>query len=193
MDIEMTSANVTSLTKTTRPPQFGMRTLLVSVLLCGVGFALIRSIPRTQIIESLNNPVSVQGWDKGAIILADGRRIALPDLSTLPESSEALAAATERGVEIDQHGQLYGLVDILHRCVHDPIRRHIARVNISRMLVFLGEGEPRRSFAHDDGLVREGGRFDGGYWDSFEYHMFKWWSTAVSDDPFGEPDWSRGR
>ena len=92
-------------------------------------------------IEKLSFPVAVLGWDKTGLILADGKHIQLPDFSKLPTNSIGLSEATREGVEIADDGRIYGLVRVNRNCNRDPVRKHVAKVDLSHMLTFIREGE----------------------------------------------------
>src|SRR3569832_982548 len=92
-------------------------------------------------IETLNNAVAVTRWSSNGLNLADGRIVQLPGIRSLPSESDALTEATKRGVEMAADGRIWGLVRIHHWCGNDPVREHIARVDISEMMTFLRVGE----------------------------------------------------
>src|SRR5262245_13928214 len=92
-------------------------------------------------VEVLHSPTLVTGWSEDGLRLADGRILQLPGFRKLPRESAALTEATKRGVEIASDGRVYGLVRIWHWCGNDPVREHIARVDLADMLMFLRQGE----------------------------------------------------
>ena len=127
-------------------------------------------------IESLDNPVAVTGWDSEGLALEDGRKVQLPGFISLPEQSKALSEVTIRGVEIDSNGRVYGLVRIHHWCGNDPVRKHIARIDISSMLMFLNEGklkEPLEQQEHRNSL--QGGGFTDWGWLAGQYYSYNKW------------------
>lgn len=91
-------------------------------------------------IESLTNPIAIASWNQHELIAADNRRIKLPNVVELPSRSVALDGMIGRGVEVDATGRVIGLVHVIHGCGNDPVREHIARVDIADVLRYLGEG-----------------------------------------------------
>jgi hypothetical protein len=137
-----------------------------------------------RIVEVLRSPVAVVGWSEEALLLADGRPVKLPEIRVLPVRSEGLSRATRRGVELGQDGRVYGLVRVHHWCGNDPVREHIARVDLSYFLAFLGEGqlvagldpELQATLAQSPG-----GRFSAYGWDVGEYVQFRGWCRLADD------------
>ena len=113
----------------------------VSGLLFGVwilnNLSLGYLFPRS-IVERLNHPVSVTGVTSNALQLGDGRSIPLPYIKTIPADLPILNDAIAEGVEVDPNGHVFGLLRIHHWCGNDPVRRHIARVDLSDMLIMAG-------------------------------------------------------
>jgi len=130
-------------------------------------------------VDELQAAVAVDGWSEDGLSLADGRTIMLPGLTSLPQESVALEAATQRGVEIGQDGRVYGLVKIHHWCGNDPVRNHIAKVDLAHMLMFLGEGEPKSALAETMFGNWETGDFSEWGWNVSDYDMFEYFEEAL--------------
>ena len=129
-------------------------------------------------IETLQNPVAVTRWSSDGLSLADGRTVQLSGLRSLPGDSPALAEATKRGVEVRADGRVRGLVRVHHWCGNDPVREHIARVDISDMMTFLRVGEPAVPVPEAEVLVREpGGTFTEWGWRIGEFLQFQSWQS----------------
>jgi hypothetical protein len=127
-------------------------------------------------VDRLAQPVGVTSWTETELLLADGRTAKLLGIRKLPPKSEALSEATRRGVELAPGGRVYGLVRIHHWCGNDPVRDHIARVDVSEMMLFLGEGEPISKLPPDEqGLERRGETFSKFGWDVGEFGVFETW------------------
>ena len=127
-------------------------------------------------IETLQNPVAVTRWSSDGLVLANGRTVQLPGLRAMPGQSAALAEATKRGGEIGSDGRVWGLVKVHHWCGNDPVREHIARVDLADMMVFLRVGEPVVPIREADLLITEpGGRFTEWGWDVGEFFHFQSW------------------
>jgi len=130
-------------------------------------------------IETLQSPMAVKNWTTNGLLLADGRAFALPGVHSLPAKSPALTEVTKRGVEITRDGRLFGLVKVHHWCGNDPVREHIAKVDISDMLIYLKVGEPTSPLARTDYpeyVIKEaGGAFSEYGWNISDYLGFTSW------------------
>lgn len=92
-----------------------------------------------RIIETLSEPVQVDGWTTNGLQTSDGRTIALPGVANLPAELPGLSAATEQGIEIQPDGRVFGLIRIHHWCGNDPVREHVARVDLSYMAIYFSD------------------------------------------------------
>ncbi|HUE70881.1 MAG TPA: hypothetical protein VMP01_08320 [Pirellulaceae bacterium] len=111
--------------------------------------------------------------------MANGKAVKLIEFQRLPLKCDALAEATKRGIEITPDGGVIGLVRIHHWCGNDPVREHIARVNISEMLIFLGIGERVMNLpAEVNGLERDGGTISQFGWDVSEFNEIEFWQEV---------------
>ena len=151
------------------------------VLLLPIVLSVVACSRTVEHVERLSSVRQVRGWNKGALVLADGKLVPLPGVSELPDKSEALAQATKHGVEIDPEGRVIGLVAIHHWCGNDPVRRHLARVDLAYMLMFLGQGRfdlppAVRDKAPD---ARGEGRFSEYGWNVTEFLQFQDWSARL--------------
>jgi hypothetical protein len=130
-------------------------------------------------IEILHNAAVVTGWSSNGLNLADGRIVQVPGIHSLPGESEALSEAIKRGVEISADGRVLGLVRIHHWCGNDPVRVHIARVDLSDMMSFLRVGEPVAPVPESESLVTEpGGSFTEWGWRVGEFYQFQSWQSV---------------
>jgi hypothetical protein len=134
------------------------------------------------IIESLKLPVAVKHWTANGLHLVDGRKIQLQGFKELPEKSDALAEVINNGVELGTNGRLYGLVRVNHWCPNDPVRKHIAKVDIAKMLTYLGEDQ--LISGRKDNVADENERrsvFSEWGWEAGDYGMFQHWSVIPDD------------
>jgi hypothetical protein len=135
--------------------------LLGSAVLFSGGIILLsEGRSRRDIVEALKNPLQVTGWSAEGLLLKDGRLLKLPGTAPLPDRSRALSEAVKRGVEVGEDGRVYGLVKVHHWCGNDPVRDHIARVDLRRMLEFLSAHEPDYG---DDCFSESGWSFNAFY------------------------------
>lgn len=164
------------------------KTIFLSVMLATLVAGVLAVAPRLDFymltgrfspiekIETLQNPIAVTRWNSEGLILADGRMVQLPGLRSLPISSAALTEATKRGVEVGTDGRIRGLVSIHHWCGNDPVREHIARVDLADMMTFLRVGEPVARVPNADFLpLAPGGQFTEWGWNVSEYAHFCSW------------------
>ncbi|QIF01469.1 hypothetical protein [Roseimicrobium sp. ORNL1] len=131
-------------------------------------------------VESLSNPIPVKAWTTGGLQLDDGRLLPLPDVMALPEKSAALSEATQRGVEISQDGRVLGLVRVHHWCGNDPVREHVAKVDLADMLIFVGEATPVKPLSDwqkELRAVNPSSRFGKYGWNISQYCTFHSWRS----------------
>ncbi|MBI5773620.1 MAG: hypothetical protein HZA89_07755 [Verrucomicrobia bacterium] len=161
---------------------------LLCVLL--LGFAIPQFTPggaffkRTKVIEKLESPIAASSWSEEGLVLADGRQIQLPGFAKLPKTSTALAEATKRGIEISTDGRVVGLVKVHHWCGNDRVGEHIARVDIARMLTFLGEGELETALTDEEKsmfLPPRESRFSEFGWNVSDFAQFSGWSRFLTE------------
>lgn len=155
--------------------------LLLSLMLYETGshFLLTGQFFPIDKFDQLQEAVAIDGWSEDGLALADGRTIMLPELTSLPKKSVALEAATKRGVDIGQDGRVYGLVKIHHWCGNDPVRNHIAKVDLAHMLMFLREGEPKSALAETMFGNREAGGFSEWGWNISDYLLLQHFEEAL--------------
>jgi hypothetical protein len=137
-------------------------------------FLVVIADPNSRVIEELRSPIAVAYWSEKGLHLTDGRTVNLPGVQGLPRQSEALAEATRRGVEVGSDGRIHALVRVHHWCGNDRVREHIARVDLARLLLFVGDGPAR--FTPEFGIsVKPGGTFSPAGWDVGEFQEFRLW------------------
>ena len=117
------------------------------------------------------------------MVLADGRTVQLPAFSRLPAGSPALLEATRRGIEIGSDGRIHGIVKVHHWCGNDEVKRHLARVDVSEVLIYLGEGPPTTPPIDEQRtLLLADERFTEHGWDVGGFHRFKTWRKSRNGD-----------
>jgi hypothetical protein len=146
-------------------------------------YLLTRRFVPIKKIEILHNAVAVSGWSSNGLHLADGRIVQLPGIHSLPSESGALTEATKRGVEIAADGRVLGLVRIHHWCGNDPVREHIARIDLSDLMLFLRVGDPVAPVPEAESLLSEpGGSFTEWGWRVGEFYQFQSWQSFKKHD-----------
>lgn len=138
MDPGIARAGCTHSKPAKRRFQFGLKLLVIATLICGIlmgtGFVAWGFWKgRAEIIERLNNPQEVTGWNSQGLQLADGRTVALPGIGELPAKSVTLSFAVKHGVEL-QGDRVYTLLEIYHWCGNDPVRKHWVRADLAHAL-----------------------------------------------------------
>lgn len=93
-------------------------------------------------IETLKNPLQVQKITKTSIILENGESVKIKYISEIPVGLKVLNDAVNKGVEIDEEGNVFGLLKIHHWCGNDPIRYHLAKIQLSSLILASGEVHP---------------------------------------------------
>lgn len=96
---------------------------------------------RRDVIDRLVDPVAVTGFTTEGVMMASGDLLPwdLGEPLPLDESTRTLLRVlTARGVEIERGGSALVLVPVFHWCGNDPVRRHLARVDLRAALRFLG-------------------------------------------------------
>lgn len=86
------------------------------------------------IVEPLSNPVAITDWTAAGLLLADGRTVPVPDLARQPLPCEIPSLLGFQKVEVS-NGRVYVNLRIHHWCGNDPVRLHIAKVDLGRFLI----------------------------------------------------------
>lgn len=94
-------------------------------------------IPR-RIVERLDAPIAVESVTREGLVLADGRTLAIPHVADLPADAAAVREAVRHGVEVGADGRMTGLMKIWHWCGNDPVRYHLARVDLTDLALLFG-------------------------------------------------------
>lgn len=159
--------------------RFTMRRMMAVVAVTALLLVLIIRADRSgRIIEDLSSPVAVAGWSEAGLELRDGRTVSLVGVRISPELSTALTEATRHGVELGADGRVYGLVRVHHWCGNDPIREHIARVDLARLMTYLGPA-PAALTPGESLVVTPGGRFTTCGWNVSEFYEFQGWCRLL--------------
>src|SRR4051794_7126790 len=88
--------------------QFSLRTLIIFCVTVGLALPLAIGVYNffttghfapIRIIETLNNPIPVDGWDADGLILSSGARLKLPNVAHLKPGTVPLDEFLKKGVE----------------------------------------------------------------------------------------------
>ncbi len=114
-------------------------TLVVGV--CAFDFLLTGTLFPRRIVEKLNHTRKVTDITAAGFVTEDGDLIKVKYVSEIPTNLAVIRVAVANGIEVDAQGQTFGLLKIWHWCGNDPVRYHIARVNLSNLILASG-GKP---------------------------------------------------
>lgn len=98
-----------------------------------------------KIIERLNSPVRIVSINEAGLVAADGRTLLLPGLTNVLVPAPVERDILDHGVEFTTDGTIYALVRVDHWCGNDPVRFHLARVDLSNLLLVLGMEKSART------------------------------------------------
>lgn len=98
-----------------------------------------------EIIETLNSPVAITSINENGLKTANGKMIPVPGVSKTAIPASVATDVLQHGVEVQQDGTIHALVRIHHWCGNDPVRYHLARVDLSSLLLVVNEEHSRVS------------------------------------------------
>jgi hypothetical protein len=110
--------------------------LLVIALSLALPVLVLFFSPRIE--ERLNQPVAVISTDDTTLKLDDGRRIGLPLIRRIPRHHPVFLEAVSQGVEVDEHGRVFGLLTFYSNgqaWTYQPSETR--RINLSHLSVAL--------------------------------------------------------
>lgn len=114
------------------------RIILYPLLVAGGCHTLLTGSPiPTWDIEKLTSPVSVNAIKPDGLVLADGRKQKLPLVKRLPADDPLMLAAVKNGVEINENGEVFGLLWVRPICGNDPCHWIRRRVNLALLSAIL--------------------------------------------------------
>jgi len=87
--------------------------------------------------EQLDHPVDVKALTDNTLVLADGRSVALPFIKRLPKSDPVFLKALTHGVEVNQEGEVAGLIRDYHTWGNVPFLGTDRRINLSDLAGLL--------------------------------------------------------
>jgi len=103
----------------------------------GVHFLLTGFPVPIIIIKSLKKPIQIKKIEPNYLLSIKEQKIILPYISELPTTNIVFHEALSRGVEVDKHGNVYGLIKISHSTGSSAVRYHIQRINLSALVITL--------------------------------------------------------
>jgi hypothetical protein len=88
-----------------------------------------------RIVETLESPVHIVAIREAGLITGEGKILTLPDVITIPKEPRIWKDILDYGVELNTNGSTYALVHVHHWCGNDPVRYHLARVDLSSLCI----------------------------------------------------------
>lgn len=122
---------------------FYLRSLLLTVVASAIAFVAVReAVPRRiVIVESLKNPIKINGWTEDGFLLENGKLLKVPGIRRLPRHSRILSLVRQYGLEINKKNQIISLVNVHPRRGEANIILYTKKFNLSHMMMFYREGE----------------------------------------------------
>jgi hypothetical protein len=126
------------------------RQLIITGIVLALGIAVVfgldwhffwltgRFTPK-KIVETLTRPVAIVSVRETGLRAADSRMIPLPGVPKVVTPASVTEDIIEHGVEIQPDGTIFALIRVHHWCGNDPVRFHLARLDLSSLLLLLGE------------------------------------------------------
>lgn len=161
--------------------KFGLALGVLFALFCAHNLLMFGWAWPIFIIERLDHPIPVKGWDEQGLILADGQKVMPKGMKSLPKDFPGMKALTMRGVDLEPDGRVFGLVELFHGCGNDPIRGEYRRVDFGLALTYLGQGESQVPVAKDDYRPRFGNEIFEEVWRVADAHRFLKFARGEKD------------
>lgn len=108
-------------------------------------FMLTGRFTPKKIVDTLSARVSIASVGDSGLMTQDGRIIRLPGVSNIVAPASVARDITEHGVEVQLDGTVYALIRVHHWCGNDPVRFHLARLDLSSLFLVLGEQKQART------------------------------------------------
>lgn len=84
-------------------------------------------------VERLNDPQEVEAITETHLRLKGGTEVTLPFIKTIPKDNSLLREAVRAGVEIDEGGEVFGLLWVDRFCGNDPFVSRKRRINLTEL------------------------------------------------------------
>jgi hypothetical protein len=90
-----------------------------------------------KIVDSLNAPVRIIAVKETGLVTSEGKTLVPPLIARLLLHPDLTKDILGHGVELKADGTIYVLVRVHHWCGNDPVRFHLARVDLSSLMLAL--------------------------------------------------------
>lgn len=98
-----------------------------------------------RIVETLQSPVHIARTSQDELLTPDGKLLHVPGVTNVVIPDPINKDIIGYGVEVAPDGTLYTLVRVHHWCGNDPVVFHLARVNLSSLLLLVADRGERFS------------------------------------------------
>jgi hypothetical protein len=96
-------------------------------------FRLTGAFKPKQIIETLVSPLRIVAVNESGLITSEGKLLTLPGVPSIPKQPRIAKDILDYGIELNTNGSTYALIHVHHWCGNDPVRFHLARVDLSSL------------------------------------------------------------
>jgi hypothetical protein len=118
-------------------------------------YQLTGHVTPQRILETLQTPVRIGGVTEKGFLTMDGKLLLPPGITNLVISDSVKRDIIEHGVETAADGAIYALVRVHHWCGNDPVVFHLARVNLSSLLLLVADGVRFSNYGLNPAYVAE--------------------------------------
>jgi hypothetical protein len=154
------------------------KVIRIIFIVIGIWLVLVSFLITRQHIDELDNPKTVSQIYPHGILLQDGTLVELPYITEMPVKSPVFQAALKHGIEINQDGNVYGILKLWHYCGNDPIRLDLRKVNLSDLAAFLHPKGATEKYSvelyiQDDNALKYFNHYSSHGWNYGTYLWFK--------------------
>jgi hypothetical protein len=154
------------------------KVIRIIFIVIGIGFVLSLLPITRQHIDELDNPKTVSQIYPHGILLQDRTFVELPNITEIPVKSSVFQAALKQGIEMNQDGNVYGILKLWHSCGNDPIRLDLRKVNLSDLAAFLHPNGATEKYyveldTQDDNVLEHFNYYSSHGWHYGTYLLFK--------------------
>ncbi len=138
-----------TLLKRSRKAKWVLAVATLAAILIARWFYVVNDRSPKTIVDALNSSLTIKSVGEEGLVTADGRMLPLPDVPKPRFPASVARDILDHGVEVTPDGSVYGLVRVVHWCGNDPVRFHLARIDLTSLLIAQ---EQCRASAWDDGI-----------------------------------------
>jgi hypothetical protein len=94
-----------------------------------------------KIVDQLESPIHIVAVKESGLVTSEGQILMLPGVRSIPKQPRIAKDILDYGVELNTNGSTYALIHVHHWCGNDPVRFHLARVDLSSLYLAVADGE----------------------------------------------------